>query len=427
VNAPLLEGTFDWAQTAITWFGRVSASENYADVRVGYTPTHLNIRVNTFDRLLWFDQTPTSSSLTEWDAVSLYLDLAGNGGGAPGPNSYMFTGQLNWTANEEAWQAAWQGSGSGWQPSGIPFTMSNDWRGNAPNDGNDDKGWSLSFEIPFESLGFAVAPPAGTTWGLGLTLFDRDSASGPPLPSKKWPVGLDGNEPSSWGRLRFGILAYSPPPVSQTSTVEIRHGQAGMTVSDAHVGGGFMCGQPYYPDFFNGWGDANFAGDHKFNIQNQHDVSDWPCFSKTYIIFPLNQIPAGKVIVAANLRLYQQGNSGQGSGGIVPDSFIQVLSAQSGWNESVITWNNAPLAWQNYGGRWVSPMSNPGPPPPPPVPWDWDVSQAVADAYAANTAARLILYSSDLAQHSGKYFLSSESGNSNPALRPTLTVIWGDP
>ena len=26
-----------------------------------------------------------------------------------------------------------------------------------------------------------------------------------------------------------------------------------------------------------------------FNIQNQGNVADWPCFSKVYIAFPLNQ------------------------------------------------------------------------------------------------------------------------------------------
>ena len=39
-------------------------------------------------------QPKTSPNLTDWDAVSIYLNLDGNIGHAPGPNSYLFELQL---------------------------------------------------------------------------------------------------------------------------------------------------------------------------------------------------------------------------------------------------------------------------------------------------------------------------------------------
>ena len=72
-------------------------------------------------------------------------------------------------------------------------------------------------------------------------------------------------------------------------------------------------------------------------------------------------------------------------------------------------------------------MDTSGPTPPPPEPWSWNVSQLVVEAYAAGTPAQIILYSSDSDQHTGKYFLTAETGESGAAMRPTLTVVWGDP
>ena len=91
-----------------------------------------------------------------------------------------------------------------------------------------------------------------------------------------------------------------------------------------------------------------------------------------------------------------------------------------GWEESSITWNNAPLAVENMAATWVYPVDffDPG------VPYRWDVSRAVAQAYAGGEPLRLALYSADGEYHSGKYFWSSDAGES---VRPTLQVLLGDP
>ena len=39
VNAPHFTGPVQYDQSGIFWFGRVTSSENYADVRVGYNDT----------------------------------------------------------------------------------------------------------------------------------------------------------------------------------------------------------------------------------------------------------------------------------------------------------------------------------------------------------------------------------------------------
>ena len=55
------------------------------------------------------------------------------------------------------------------------------------------------------------------------------------------------------------------------------------------------------------------------------------------------------------------------------------------------------------------------------------MSWAVAEAYASGAPVRLALYSADSDYHSGKYFVTSETGDWNEVARPTLQVRWGDP
>ena len=95
VNAPWFSGPVQIEQSAIFWLGRVTPDENYADVRVGYNNTELYVGVLIFDRRLWYDEAPTVVTLTDFDAVTLYLDKAGNSGSVPDTNSYRLVGQAN--------------------------------------------------------------------------------------------------------------------------------------------------------------------------------------------------------------------------------------------------------------------------------------------------------------------------------------------
>lgn len=418
VNAPHFASVI-FSQTAIFWFGRITQTENYADVRVGYTNSELYVNVTAFDKRLWYDTTPSASDFESWDAVTLYLNTTGNSGSTPSTSAYRFKAQLNWWESRTNYQASYRGNGSGWTTTAIPFTTSTGWRGNAPNDNSDDRGWVVTFQIPFSSLGVASPPASQSIWGMALALHDRDDATGTPITDKVWPENSTSLVPSTWGQVVFGLPTYTPP-TTPVGTVTIRQGLNGTAVSDAAVGGGATCGDGL--DYWTQWGQANYAGNPDFNIQNQSDVADWPCFSKYYVTFPLNAIPAGKKVVSATLTLYQFGNAG--SSGQAQPSLIQVLTINDAWSESTLNWNNAPLGWENVSRAWVDPLSTfPGWPG---APRTWDVSGAVAQAYSAGQPLRLVLYSADDNYHSGKYFVSSDTEDWNAVGRPTLVVQWGN-
>jgi hypothetical protein len=416
VNAPFME-EIRVTRGAILWFGQVTVDENFADVRVGYTASDLFVHVNIYDRLLWYDSAPTTQELLEWDAVSLYLST-------PFSNAYRLDGQLSWFEPRGSYQASWTKSGLGWQPADIAFTTKAGWRGNAPNDSLNDDGWSLEFNIPFSSLGLAVPPAERSSWKIGLKLFDRDDAVGSPRPTQIWPAQFDEYQPDRWADLVFGLPSYKAQPGLATSgTITIRHKLNGAFVQDGMVGGGMLCGDGL--NKWSQWGSANYAGAEQVNVQNQLDVSDRPCFSRFYVTFPLDRIPSGKAIVSAQAVLYQFGNSGGGEFGEPPPSLIQALTVAGEWEEATLHWNNAPLALENVSQTWVDPVTVfPGWPG---VPQVWDVSMALSQAYNSGESLRLAFYSADGPRHTGKYFISSDTGDWNEIGRPTLIVNWGEP
>jgi hypothetical protein len=417
INAPFFQGGVRYPETAIFWYGRVSPNESYTDVRVGYSPTELYVSLAVIDRRIWYDLRPAPGRLTDWDGATLLLSAGGN---AP----YRFDAQFSSEKEtRSAYQAAFQAGASGWQLASIPFSTNPGWRGDYPNNDIDDKGWAMVFHIPFSSLGLSGAPGGQTIWRMALQTHNRDSAAGPANPDKIWPEAMKMEDSASWGELAFGLPAYAPPAAAKGGTATIRNLLNGVSVKDAGVGGGMICGSG--TDFWNNWGDTNEAfynSDRSdFNVQNESDISDYPCFSKYYAVFPLSQIPAGKVILSAALTLHQFGNSQP------PDakpSLIQVMSVQGGWDDKTLTWNNAPAVITNYVGGWVDPL--PGFPGWPGVVRTLDVSQAVADAYAAGIPLNLALYSADDSYHSGKFFVSSNTGDWNAAGRPELDVTWGN-
>jgi hypothetical protein len=416
VNAPFME-EIRVTQGAIFWFGRVTADENYADVRVGYTANDVFVHVNIADRLLWYDTSPLPQELLQWDAVSLYLTTSLS-------ETYRFDGQLSWWEPRSAYQAAWRKSGLDWHLTEVPFTTKSGWRGNAPNDTLNDDGWSILFTIPFSSLGLSVPPAERSTWKIGLKLYDRDDAAGSPRASQIWPEQFDEASQDGWGDLVFGLPAYTPlPGLVPSGTTTIRHKLDGAVVWDGMVGGSTVCGDGL--NKWTEWGDANYAGAEQVNVQNQLDIADRPCFSKFYITFPLDQIPSGKEILSAQVTLYQFGNSGGGEWGEAPVSLIQALTIAEDWDETTLTWNNAPLAIENVSRSWVDPITAfPGWPG---VPRVWDVSMALSQAYHSGVSLRLVFYSADGPMHTGKYFISSDTGDWNELGRPTLVIEWVDP
>lgn len=420
VNAPYIAANPDnsFSELAVFWFGQVTPTQNYADVRVGYTSSELYIYSAVFDRRLWHDTSPQPADLSAWDAVTLYLDTGQDG--ALSANSHRIVAQFS-GAGGAAYQATYGASGGAWAPSDLAVTTRPGWRGDGINDNQDDRGWVMTYRLPFASLGLATRPPDGAAWRMALVVHDRDDAAGAAIADQSWPPSADLLAPQSWGALVFGAPSYAPPATSNPQTVTIRQGLDGAVVPDAGVGGGSVCGDGL--DFWSAWGDsARDAGKDDFNVQNQSDIADWPCFAKYFVTFPLDSLPEGQTVIAARLVLHQFGNSEPSQ---AEPSRIQALTVAEGWQEGTLTWNNAPLATENVGAGWVAPLAAfsgwPG------VPRELDVTYGVARAYAAGGPLRLALYSADDDYHSGKYFVSSDTGDWNAVARPTLVVTLGTP
>jgi hypothetical protein len=407
-------------QMAIAWYGRVTPSDNYTDIRVGYNNTELVVYAAVVDRLLWYDTTPSANDLTNWDATTLYLHRDSAGGAAPTGESFRFDVQFG-GGDTATHQAGYRGDGSNWTPSNVAFRTFTTYRGEVgPNTGQDIRGWASIYYIPFAS--FSGSRPAdGTIWRIGFATHDRDTPTETPRRSA-WPESLNVTAPASWSELRFGLPVYTPPASSPGGTVTVRNGLNNAVVPDASAGGYTWCGGDP-ATFFTQWGQRIWSFYNPdvsdFNIQNQSDVADWPCFSKYYISFPLNQIPAGKVIRSAQLKLFQ-------FGGAEPEnakrSWIQVLSADRDFDKATMTWNNAPLPIENLSQAWVDVILNAGGFT---RARTWDMTYAVAQAYAKGGPMRLAMYSADSHYHSGKYFVSGVSFYQDE--RPTLVVEWGNP
>jgi len=414
VNVPNLAGVP--FTPAVFWFGKVDPINNYTDVRADYYDAELQFYVHIIDQRLWYEQTPMAADLSNWDAVSIYLNLHGNFGVAPESGSYRFEIEL-----DNNFRASYRGNGTSWVATSIPITSSTAWRGNAgPNSGQDSEGWSADFRIPFSSLGMVSAPAEGTNWGLAIVVHDRDDAAGVIHQDTSWPEMINPNVPSTWGLLSFGLPSFNTPPSMASGVVTIRQGLNGATITDGAVGGYTTCGNNG-ANKWTDWGNLNYSApsvNYQFNIQNEWDISDWPCFSKYYTTFPLTSLPPGQSILSASLTMNLRGTAGGGQYGAPPNSYIEVLTVGQDWQPATLTWNNAPLAVENISGTWVPPVIGP---------YNWDVSRAVAQAYSAGGPLRLVLYSIDGDYNTGKYFYSSETTDWDGTVRPTLTVVYGQP
>ena len=166
VNAPHFSGEIPFSETAVFWLGKVTPTENYADVRVGYNDNELYIYVSAFDRRLWYDTTPTVGDLTAWDSATLYVNLDGNNGNVPTSNAYRFDAQANWHEARAPYQAAYRGNGSDWATASISFTTTSGYKGSW-NDHQDAKGWALGFSYSLHQPGPFRPTRSGDDVGIG--------------------------------------------------------------------------------------------------------------------------------------------------------------------------------------------------------------------------------------------------------------------
>ncbi|HCI79992.1 MAG TPA: hypothetical protein DHW02_09895 [Ktedonobacter sp.] len=411
VNAPFFNSPVPFNQTAIFWFGDVTSTDTYTDVRVGYNSQELYIDLQTVDRYLWYDTNTKSPNVNVGDNASVYISVANN--------TYKFQAAVNGYTKRSNYQQAYVANGNAWTATKVPFGAFFSWRGHGFN-GPEDRGWSMEYHIPFSSLGVST-PSKGTVWKLAVKVHNQDNAANSPSHDKWWPVSASETNPSGWGDLAFGIPTYQSPSTQNQSTFTIRNGLNNQVVNDAMVGGSLGCGN----NVSNVWTqleNTSYPGANHVNIQNEGDVSDWNCFSKFYITFPLSSLPHGQSLINAKVTLYEYGNSG--SLGKPNPSYIQVAVVNQDWSPSTLTWNNAPLVQENINSIRVNTI------PKPSIPWPgmavtWDVSSAAAAAYAAGQPLRLVFYSTDNQYNTGKYFTSSSVGNWDANGRPTLQMTLG--
>lgn len=418
VNIPYFEDDIRFSETGIFWFGQVKSTDNYIDVRIGYNEQHLYVRAAVFDRRLWYQETPSADSFTQWDAMTLYL-YTGESGNTLNEHAYRMVAQINHWQERDIYQAFYRGIDGEWVTTVFSFLTESGWRGNGFNDDIDDRGWVMTFPVPFTDLGLSGPPEDGTVWRMALEVHDRDDKTGTAIAAKVWPgSSVDTLNPDTWGEIAFGLPLHAPCTNTVQETIMIRNEYDDVMVVDASVGGGSTCGEGL--DFWMEWGDAPSEGNTPY-VQNQADVADWPCFSKIYLSFPLDSVPPDKEIISATLSMHQFGGSDPAQAN---PSFVQAITASRNWDKQTITWNNAPLAMENMGGIWVEVIQDfPGWPG---VEYEWDVSRGVAQAYKADQPFNLVLYSSDSDYHSGKYFVSSDTDDWNAEGRPTLYVQVGN-
>ena len=419
IHVPYFADSANPGQGGIFWLGKVEHGTNYADVRIAYDNNGLAFILHIFDRRLSYDaRANAGSDLTQYDSVSVYLDTQSDLAAPLAASSRRFDAALNWWEQRDNYQRAYTWDGGSWKPAAAAFETEAGFRG-ALNDGDDDRGWTMSYRVPFTSMGLGSSPAPGSVVRMAISLHDRDELDQPALADQFWPSGAAVNQPQTWGRIGFGVPDYAAPSAAAPQLLTLRQGVGGAVVPDAAVGGHSECGYQYDPNYFDGWGEANYAGYKQFNVQNQWDVADFPCFSKYYITFPLDSLPEGSSVVSATLTMYMFGNAGYGPGDAKP-SYMQVARVAEDWSETTVTWNTGPQVLENYAWSWVQPVDNSndysG------RPRTWDLSRAVADAHAGGQPLRLAVYSTDGDYHSGKYFWSSEA---DQEVRPRLDITWG--
>ena len=408
-------------QTAIFWLGTIDSSHVYADVRAGYNNTELYIDLRIVDRYLWYDSNKKAPNLDAGDNASVYLNLENNG--ALASPAYKFQVAVNGNQQSNTYQKVFIRNGGAWTAANIPFSATYGWRGQGFN-GREDSGWSATYHIPFTSLAMANAPSQGTLWKLAVRLHNRDDAANTPIPDTWWPQTGSETNPAGWGDLRFGMAQYAPPRTNSTQNYMVRNGLNGQVVTDGMVGGSLDCGVLHLGlAHWSVVGSATYAGAVHTNIQNESDVSDWNCFSKWYITFPLSSLPRGKGIINATVTLYETGNAGPQ--GQPNPSYIQVAEISQDWNPRTLCWNTAPSITENINSIYVPTKSNPDMPLPG-LAITWNVSIAVARAYASGQPLRLVFYSTDNQYNTGKYFTSSYIAAWDVAGRPTLQVTTGN-
>src|SRR5256714_12198917 len=178
INIPYFQSSaVPFNQTAIFWFGAVSSSDNFVDVRMGYNNSELYVDLHIVDRYLWYDPNAKAPNLTKGDTATVYLSTNQNGSNAPDQSAYKFVAQVDWYQPRTHYQQAYRGNGSTWVASPVAFNAVSGWRGTGFN-GKADSGWTMTYHLPFSSLGRAGSPRQCTPRKLGIKVRAPANSSG---------------------------------------------------------------------------------------------------------------------------------------------------------------------------------------------------------------------------------------------------------
>jgi hypothetical protein len=462
------DGIWNYKQrSAIFWFGRVDARNDHVQVRLGYSDRLLMVHCAVFDREIYDDATDTA--LQDWDSMSFYFDVDGDPDkDAVDANSWRIDSQAGRHGTQQ--NAIYSGEGGEWSaaplaigssPTETPDLISVQ-KGYRGEERDQSRGWHLTFYIPWAVLGLSGPPPGegSALWSAAMTAYDRDSADGSLRGDpQQWPRGFDDLTPSQWGTWEFidghflgweesgsqpgqgrsaYAIAYAPGDYAPGTevTVTVREGLDGQHVENACVGASqVLCSGDDEYNF--GTGASSWGGNTQrnyFHVQNQEDYADWPCFAKIFLKFPLDKLPAGKVVVSARMVLHHAMPTSGGDEGY--HSLIQVFYTgnvlQDGatwWDGTSLNWNNAPVPLENLAGTWGD-RTGQGETGWDNLPaWEWDVSRGVARAAeAGDTHVSFAVYSADSEYHTGKQFVQSSDFPDwgDPSQRPTLEITYAD-
>ena len=150
-------------QTAVFWLGQETLGTQYGDIRVGYNDREILVNANVMDRYLWYNSKIFGpQDLTRYDSVSLYLDQSGNRSLILDTSALRLDTQFTWYERDrDRWQATYQAEQGTWTLLTNGFTSEATWRGNEPNSVRENRGWMVTYHIPFSTFQLDGPPAPG--------------------------------------------------------------------------------------------------------------------------------------------------------------------------------------------------------------------------------------------------------------------------
>ena len=309
----------------------------------------------------------------------------------------------------------------------------------------DSIGTVATARLPWASMGRS-SPPHHETWRFAIVVHDRDATIETfDMPPQSWPVAnLDTAVPTNWGALSFSGASFRQFDEAFADTghpaeaywqeyvpdeyIEGTEGTLRIPVAETVAVGGVgfdLCGERYGSrkhSFYTVWPYQTHPDDAPY-IQNQGNIADWPCFSRSYLRVPLAGQTAdldGKVVLSAKLKLTQQFNTGLYHGYRMMVQLDHV--DPNNWQgRATANWNNTAIGTSNIAATWFEQRNSGNF-----FELSWDVTQD----FTANQNQAFLAYSAyilgyDL--HMGSTFADENHPDFAPYLEITYASAEGAP